>query len=273
MIKTISYVLPDSGTESQVAFALLRSLFQQSEDSEKSIIRLSAGAGFTPETCFRLESCERAFLEVVPADQERFILCLPNPCRDGIGIPFADASKQICGHITGVDYTGVSIPHDIEPSIWTATTNFLATHGSFYNYPPLENGYNPDTMRWLFVVPNNGNKEANIRRQPKFEMLFDRRGDQEPALVIINMETQMTQAKIERLFPENQSFSIEGLEDCFRSVMIQTPWKGMEIMRFDLRFKGEDAETITDWGSGLSLFKHGQIVLPNAPATYLPQPS
>ena len=196
---------------------------------------------------------------------------LPDRTKPNVQLSFTEAAARLTDCIIRVDHTGIIVPNDIPSSDWQKFTHLLAGHSLLVEYPDGVDDYDHRNARWLFVIPqsaeeHNTKKHLNRRRQPKFELVWDR-GVDVPVLQI-DMETRLTREEIVALFPGDQSHDIPGLGGIFRSVNVTLPFEGLRNGRLDLRYK--DDGSLNDWNTAQMLLQQGTPVKPNGPATRLP---
>jgi hypothetical protein len=273
MLSAIEYVLPDTEKKSQQAFEALAGLLNMDPNSQ--VLALSAGGNpgtFFARTTHRTTAGIRIWgaVSVGPVYfPSSFFTDRP---RSSNGLLFEEAARRLTGSIERVDHTGLIVPSDVPESDWTRVVNGLAQNACLYDYPAGTDGYDPEAMRWLFVVPASdceydGGITIRQRRQPKIEMVWD--AEVSIPVVQIDMETRLSRDQILELFPNDESFDIPGLGSFFRSVNVTTPWPGMRNMRLDLRYAG--TEEVTDWNSADFFVKKGTRVEVDGNASHLPR--
>ncbi|QGQ94144.1 hypothetical protein EHS13_04095 [Paenibacillus psychroresistens] len=159
---------------------------------------------------------------------------------------------RLKGHLIDMDHSGVNIPVPLfEKSKWEELTQKLSQITNIYRYPGEE---------WPFIIPANEEEfQADITdfsapRTLKFELVYDEYN----ALPILQFAliTDLSRNELEEAFPHPYGYAIPGLEDIFRSVMVDSPWSKDVLIRIDLYYKGNEAE-LTDWETGEWLVKSG----------------
>ncbi|HMH70150.1 MAG TPA: hypothetical protein VK502_02030 [Candidatus Saccharimonadales bacterium] len=165
-----------------------------------------------------------------------------------------EVAARLKSHIVRIDHTGFNIPSAfISRKTWEQFLGNIAKQSNLYKYPTGED--------WPFILPatsaehNAGITEFPIGREPKFELVYD---TYSPAPTIqIDIETDLTRAQVEQLFPEPYGISFPELADYFRTVYVQHPWPGLAI-RFDIRFKNDEPDS--DWETGKWLVTEGRRI-------------
>ncbi|WII36981.1 hypothetical protein [Paenibacillus thiaminolyticus] len=164
---------------------------------------------------------------------------------------------QMQGRLTGVDHAGLNIPASaLDQSEWDAVMAKIGSVSNLYRYPEEE---------WPFIIPaSDAEFEADItdftvKRTPKFEFVYDLYTSK--PVFQFAMETKLSRQELEEMFPEPAGFAIPGLENIFRSVIIQSPWDSSIGIRFDLYYLS-GAAGLSDWESGEWLIRHGGRLRP-----------
>ncbi|NGP58469.1 hypothetical protein FLT15_08705 [Paenibacillus thiaminolyticus] len=164
---------------------------------------------------------------------------------------------QLQGRLTGVDHTGLNIPASaLDHSEWDAAMAKIGSVSNLYRYPEEE---------WPFIIPASDAEfeaditEFTVKRTPKFEFVYDIYTNK--PVFQFALETKLSRQELEEMFPEPAGFAIPGLENIFRSVIIQSPWDSSIGIRFDLYYLSE-ATGLSDWESGEWLIRHGGRLRP-----------
>lgn len=272
MLSSIEYMLPNNGSESQLAFARLKRLLRGSGDK----VVLSSVSSLKPDTVFHLVPDISSAAIMLRTQDKTFKFpssLLLDQARASAALPFAEVADRLTGSTVKVDHTGLVVPASVPSADWAKTIGFLAENAVVYDYPADVDGYDTKTARWLFTVPATSEEqfgEITIKqlRQPKFEMVWDA-GIPVPVLQS-DMETTLSRQQILALFPNDESFDIPGLEPFFRSVNATSPWPGIRNVRFDLRYVDPNPEELTPWNSADFFVQEGTRVRPNSLSVHLP---
>lgn len=160
--------------------------------------------------------------------------------------------RQLQGRLTGIDHAGVNIPaSDLDKSEWDAAMAKIGSVSNLYRYPGED---------WPFIIPASDAEfrtditDFTVKRTPKFEFVYDVYTNK--PLLQFALETKISRREMEEIFPEPDGFSIPGLENIFRSVIVQSPWDSGMGIRFDLYYESE-AAGLSDWESGEWLIRQG----------------
>lgn len=274
MIELIIYSFPTAHADSEPAFQALKRMLSCPQMSDLGNgFSLSTAPDLFPKTVFQLDDASstiRIILKDGSSEKHLPQSLFSNNQHKGQLISFLDAEKELAGKIIAIDHTGIVTPSiDTIASEWTDTVNGLALHTALYDYPQSAE-YDPQTSRWLFVIPFIGNEDLNSPqnerlRQPKFELVWDKDAFNTTVLQI-DMETRLTRDEIEAAFPT--SYELPGLGDFFRSVNVASPWAGIAFVRLDLRYL--DDRLINDWNSAKWLTNNGERVRKNGSQATLP---
>lgn len=166
-------------------------------------------------------------------------------------LPIQELQKRLQGHIVRIDHTGLQLPaKKVSQKEWDDFIGTTASACNIYKYPAGE--------PWPFILPATQQEfEADIAmypigREPKFELVYDTFF--EIPTIQIDLETDLEQPEIERLFPAPYGVSWPGLAEYFRTVYIQHEWSGL-IIKFDLRYKSTNPGH--DWNTGKWLVADG----------------
>lgn len=113
---------------------------------------------------------------------------------------------------------------------------------------------------WYFALPRHENETKNkwefdSIRFPKFEYVWIPEGKVQT--IQIDLQTDCSKQSLDGRFAEPLGFCLPGLEEYFRSVLLQTPWPGT-LLRLDLRYA---TEGVNVWNSGEFLVSEGQRIL------------
>ncbi|TVX94420.1 hypothetical protein [Paenibacillus agilis] len=169
-------------------------------------------------------------------------------------LPIDKLHALLKGRIVGVDHTGVNLPTSIisRPE-WERVLNVLASHSNVYHYPEED---------WPFIIPADETEFAeditsfDRKRTPKFELVYDKYANK--PMLQFALETNIPRSEMEALFPGPSGFAIPGLDEIFRSVLIQSPWNELLTIRIDLYYLAQDAEVeLNDWATGEWLIREG----------------
>ncbi len=170
-------------------------------------------------------------------------------------LPMSELVKRLKGHIVRIDHTGINIPSAlISNETWKQFMYHVAEQANLYNYPT--------TDVWPFILPaTQVEYETDITqfpdgREPKFEMVYDTYSL--VPTIQIDIETDLTRAQVERLFPAPYGISFPELADYFRTVYVHHEWPGLAI-RFDIRFKSDQPG---EWETGKWLVEDGGRIRP-----------
>lgn len=165
-------------------------------------------------------------------------------------LPITALRKRLQGHIVRLDHTGVNIPSAMVPhDRWLGFINQISQRSALYHYPTGE--------EWPFILPATGQEhdadidDFPIGREPKFESVYDR--DSPVPAIQINIDTNLSRAQVEELFPEPYGVSYEEVAEFFRTVYVHHEWQGLNI-RFDLGYKNNEPN---EWDTGEWLVKSG----------------
>lgn len=164
---------------------------------------------------------------------------------------------QLQDRLTGIDHAGLNIPASaLDKSEWDAAMAKIGSISNLYHYPGED---------WPFIIPASESEfmtditQFTAKRTPKFEFVYDAYTNK--PVFQFAMETKMARHEMEEIFPEPIGFSIPGLEDIFRSIIVQSPWDSSIGVRFDLYYVTE-ATGLSDWESGEWLIRHGGRLRP-----------
>ncbi|SRR6266496_4592979 len=162
-----------------------------------------------------------------------------------------EVATRLKSHIVRIDHTGFNMPSAlVARNIWEQFVGNIAEQSNLYKYPTGED--------WPFILPATPAEhvadiaEFPVGREPKFELVHD---TYSPVPTIqIDIETDLTRAQVEQLFPEPYGISFPELANYFRTVYVQHPWPSLAI-RFDIRFKNDEPDS--DWETGKWLITEG----------------
>lgn len=162
-----------------------------------------------------------------------------------------EIAKKLEGHIIRIDHTGVNLPTNLySEEEWNDLIKYFASNSNIYNYPTGE--------LWPFLIPStieeNKNEIINfeIVREPKFELCYE---DYESNITLqIDMETDLSKAEVESLFPKNQGIYFETLENVYKAIYLD--YSEYINIRFDIRFKCKRG----DFESGEWLVSEGKRI-------------
>lgn len=164
---------------------------------------------------------------------------------------------QLQDRLAGVDHAGLNIPaSELDKAEWDAAMGKIGSVSNLYRYPEEE---------WPFIIPASDAEfrtditEFTVKRTPKFEFVYDVYTNK--PVFQFALETKSSRQELEEMFPEPAGFAIPGLEDIFRSVIVQSPWDSGIGVRFDLYYESE-AAGLSDWESGQWLIRHGGRLRP-----------
>ncbi|TVX96686.1 hypothetical protein [Cohnella terricola] len=160
--------------------------------------------------------------------------------------------SRLKGYLVGIDHTGVNIPMSImSRDNWEQLLSDLSPISNLYRYPGEE---------WPFIIPANEEEfrhdiiDFTENRNPKFEWVYDRYAS--VPILQFALVTDLSKHELEEAFPAPIGFAIPGLEDIFRSIIIDSPWREDLEIRFDLYYKRNQSNP-TEWETGEWLVKEG----------------
>lgn len=166
--------------------------------------------------------------------------------------------KRLKGHVVRIDHTGINIPSElISKESWQQFIQKVSLQANLYKYPTTED--------WPFVLPATEGENATdithfpVGREPKFELVYDIYSS--VPTIQIDIETDLSRAQVEQLFPAPYGISFPDLADFFRTVYVHHEWLGLAI-RFDIRFKNENPDG--DWETGKWLVNDGGRIRPHS---------
>ncbi|MCR8845920.1 hypothetical protein NQ117_19750 [Paenibacillus sp. SC116] len=265
-LQTINIVFPNSNENEKDWINLFGGLFLELANTENDEIRFALmPEGYLPSTVLRGDCITFPMITFDDVKNKRQLAI----DLETIAAKAAASSSQahnndnflpidklhalLKGRVVGVDHTGVNLPISIIPRLeWERVLNILASHSNVYHYPEEE---------WPFIIPAD---EAEFKeditsfdrkRTPKFELVYDQYASK-PALQFA-LETNIPRAEMEELFPAPSGFSIPGLEEIFRSVLIQSPWNELLTIRIDLYYLAPEEAELSDWETGEWLIREG----------------
>lgn len=274
---TISYHFPGAEEKHREAFAHLQKIITcpyLTHGSHACI--LSNSADLFPTTQFVLEP-ERTqmglvlFSTTMRSEFPSSFFTAPSTTHNMISL--AEVAEKLNGLVTAVDHTGLVVASSqITAADWEIGITQLAKESALYDYPSSPE-YNPEQARWLFVIPSTSQEQktdigmqTRRLRQPKFELVWSN-WPIAGTILQIDVETKLTREQLIKLIP--QSYDIPGLESYFRSVNVRSPWSGLDCIRFDLRYKGDNF--LDDWNSGAWLMESGTRIYPDSALSKLPK--
>jgi hypothetical protein len=203
---------------------------------EHLILRTPAAAVDPPATAERdgplVEDALGMYVQL-PAGSEDFTSLLP----------LETVYKRLKDHVLRLDHTGVNLPvRLLDRDGWDTLVAVLAAAANMYRYPTGE--------EWPFIIPATaGEFAADIVerapvRKPKFELVYD--ATLRHPLIQIDIETDLTRAEIEALFPEPYGVGLTGLDQYFRSVYVYHPWPGLSF-RVDMGYLSDAPGDMAGW--------------------------
>ncbi len=258
-LNRIAFMFPDDSLEAQAFFEQLEKLLEEVPNcviNEDLILFTPANPpGALPITSLELSS-ELAIPKLVLETDLPFEVRVgnffihssevvtdmpyqPRPLPDSIEesphtlLPMLDLVQRFDGHVARVDHLGLNVPAALLDEVrWRPLLHNLAVIATVYQYPNEE--------PWYFLMPSTLQElQGNITefvpgREPLFELVYDQ-FDQLP-VVQIQIDTDLTRAEVEDLLPEPYGIAYQGLQEAFRAVYVQHPWKDL-LIRFDMGFK------------------------------------
>ena len=165
-----------------------------------------------------------------------------SPAANGRLLPVAELCRRLEGRVRRADHVGVNIPQTkLDRGEWDRLRGTVGSISVLYRCPDNEN--------WLFVLPTSQEEfQDEIRdfvlgREPKFELVYDDKA--KVPLFQFSVETGLSRAESEELFPGPSGVALEDVGEFFRSVFVANPWPGL-MTRFDLYYCDCEA----DWATG-----------------------
>ncbi len=161
-------------------------------------------------------------------------------------LPMLDFVQRFDGHVLRVDHLGLNLPKALMDEIhFGQLLHNMATISTIYQHP--------SGQPWYFLMPSTPEElEGNItqfppERNPLFELAHDAY-DLLP-VVQFQIDTDLSREEARELLPEPYGISYDGLEEAFRAVYVEHPWKDL-LVRFDMGFKenlSEPAAWANEW--------------------------
>ncbi len=266
-LSRVAFMFPDDSLEAQAFFEQLEKLLEKDANcvvNEDLILFTPANPpGALPVTSLELSS-ELAIPKLVLETDMPFEVRVgnffihssevvtdmpyqPRPLPDSIEepqhtlLPMLDFVQRFDGHVARVGHLGLNVPAALlDPVRWRPLVHNLAVVATVYQYPN-------DELLYFLLPSTPAELQGNITefvpgRDPMFELAYDQ-FDQLP-VVQIEIETDLPRAEVQELLPEPYGISYQGLEEAFRAVYVQHPWKDL-LIRFDVGFK-ENSERVLE---------------------------
>ncbi|MGG4548154.1 hypothetical protein ABER02_10185 [Rossellomorea marisflavi] len=255
-IQSITILLPEHNEWVDALIGFIRPLQNPSlQGIAKPEVRLMRSSVKHPEICLEGgDEDARLILEgmtVSPSPMGQGEMPQLPECTWGV-ISIEECADLLQDLIEGVDHVGLNIPtRQVGEREWQTFRTSLSKGTSLYRYPGEE---------WPFTIPSTDEEfHDDIRtfsydRAPKFEWVYDEYADL-PYLQFA-LYTKAMRSELEKLLPSPVAFSIQGLEDHFRSLFIKSPWPGLGI-RMDLYYSEKEDR---QWRTGEWLVREGRRI-------------
>lgn len=157
--------------------------------------------------------------------------------EEGPCITIVDFWKRLGEAEISIDHTGVNLPTKLySKSEFNTLIHKLAQKCVVFEYPGED---------WPFVVPSTQSEingdivDLQVWRGPKFELVYDRYTS--APLIQFSISTDLSKEQVHNLFPGPYAETFPNLADFFRSVYIESPWRGIRI-RFDVNYSSDQTE-------------------------------
>jgi len=267
MVSAINFVFPSTSPASKEFFGYLSRILTElpnaTQNSAGVTIAPVAPIAALPATTFTRG--DNTYPEVYFGDDPELRLSLgrlqinPAHSKSSVvesvvnpnGLNIKDVYHKLAGYIVRLDHTGLNLPTSIiSIAQWKEFTAKVAAKTNLYAYPTGE--------PWLFVVPATKKEfqsditEFGTGREPRFELVHDSYSS--VPTIQIDIETDLTRAEVEKIFPEPYGISFPDLANYFRTVYLRHVWPGLAI-RLDIRFKNLNPQG--DWETGKWLVEDG----------------
>lgn len=267
MVSAINFAFPSTSPASKEFFAYLSRILTELPNANQNSTGVTI-APITPLAALPLTTFTRGdntYPEIYFGDDPELQLSLGslqiNPAHskgsvvesvvNPDGLTIKDVYHKLAGHIVRLDHTGLNLPTSIiSIAQWKEFTAKVAVRTNLYAYPTGE--------PWLFIVPATEKEfrsditEFETGREPRFELVHDSYNS--VPTIQIDIETDLTRAEVEKLFPEPYGISFPDLANYFRTVYLRHVWPGLAI-RLDIRFKNLNPQG--EWETGKWLVEDG----------------
>lgn len=254
MLEKIEYIFQRNSKNIEL-FNLLSELFENVkyitniENSELQIIPLN----LKPKTVFKLDDIV-SNIELNIGD-EKYLDLLTRKVRNDKYVskikrlPIDEVKRKLSKHIKRVDHTGINLPTILfSNEEWNDLLIYFSSISNIYNYPTGK--------PWPFLIPTteyeNQNEITNfqILRDPKFELVYDEYTN--IIAIHIDVETDLSKAEIEKLFPKDQGVYFDGCD--YKAIYLD--YREDFDIRLDIRCN-YNSTTYGDWENGEWLVNKG----------------
>lgn len=255
MLEKIEYLFPKNEKNKEF-FDLLSTLFTNIPyvaNKENKEIQIGT-SNLNPITIYKLDHKAKE-VQLMIGEQKELNLLNKNSTFENVyqikKLPIQEVKQKLAGHITRVDHTGVNLPTNLySQKEWNYILHYFASHTNLYHYPTGE--------LWPFAIPatKKENEEEitdfDLIREPKFELCYE---EYETNVTLhLDLETDLSKAEVESLFPQEQGVYFETLEHVYKAIYLD--YEENINIRIDVRFKSERG----DFESGKWLVLEGKRI-------------